>query len=141
MSKSRYNNPKRLTNSCNKGLKLEWEEILLKHKHEWKNCVSAKFKIPKVCIEKQCNQSDLNPSGPQVSVKSGSLASPLSNQKSKAKQVVPLARILNASKAAQFMFNSVEVAMERGYAVSSDEIRHACQDLENSSKIFFKELC
>ena len=34
MSKSRYNNPKRLTNSCNKGLKLEWEEILPKHKHE-----------------------------------------------------------------------------------------------------------
>ena len=66
MSKSRYNNPKRLTNSCNKGLKLEWEEILPKHKHEFKNCVSAKFKIPKVCTEKQRNQSDLNPSGQQV---------------------------------------------------------------------------
>lgn len=132
MSKPRYNNPKRLTHSCNKGLKLEWEEILPKHKHEFKNCVSAKFKIPKVCIEKQRNQSDLIPNGQQVSVKSGYLASPSSSQKSKAKLVVPLVRIVNASKAAQLMFNSVEVAMERGYVVSSDEIRQACKDLENS---------
>ena len=132
MSKSLYNKPKRFTNWGNKYLKLKWKDILPRHKLEFKYCVSGKFKIPKVCIQKHRNQSDLNPSGHQVSLKSGSLATPTSQISKVFKPDIPLVRILNASKAAQLMFNSVEVAMERGYVVSSDEIRQACKDLENS---------
>ena len=100
----------------NKLVKLSWNDILPSHKHSEKKCVGDIFKIPRVPIEKQ--QTIKESTIQKVCEKT---RRNLANNKNE----TPVIRVMDASNWANLMFNSVEVALERGYVVGTDEIRAA----------------